>query len=74
MIEDTARRVASYRAANNRPRATVREALEDVDAQTCRRLKRDPQWCLFGEQASGQISLGDSSPIVTPCHGCGIKV
>ena len=74
MIEDTARRVASYRAANGRPRATVREALEDVDAYTCQRLGNMAQWCLCNDQAAGNVSFGPGNPIITPCHGCGAKV
>ena len=74
MIEEQARAVAAYRAANNRPRASVREALEDVDRYTCQRLGNMPQWCLCNEQAAGNIALGSSSPIVSPCHGCGVKV
>ena len=74
MIEDTAKSVASYRAANNRPRASVREALEDVDRYTCQRLGNMPQWCLCNEHAEGQIALGSSSPIVSGCKGCGARV
>ena len=74
MIEDTARRVAAYRASNGRPRASVREALEDVDQYTCQRLGNMAQWCLCNDQAAGNVSFGPSSPIITPCRGCGVKV
>jgi hypothetical protein len=75
MIEDTARRVAAYRAKNNRPRSSVREALEDVDAYTCQRMGNMAQWCLCNDQAAGQVSFGPGSPIVDPtCKSCGAAV
>jgi len=75
MIEDVARQVAAYRAKNKRPRASLRESLEDVDAFTCRRLGNMAQWCLCNDQAAGQVSFGPGSPIVDPtCKSCGAAV
>jgi hypothetical protein len=75
MIEDQAKAVAAYRAKNNRPRASVRESLEDVDSYQCQRLGNMPQWCLCDGQGAGQVAFGPSSPIVNPgCQGCGAQV
>lgn len=74
LIEAQARNVASWRGANNLARATVREALEDVDRYTCRRLGGMAGFCApcSGEH---EVALGSSSPIVAPpCRGCGAPV
>lgn len=77
MIEEVARMLSQARKANNLPRSEVKQSLEDVDQQTCARLGNMPRYCVPCEQTPGAapiIGLGSSSPIVTPCGGCGAKV
>jgi hypothetical protein len=75
MIEDQARKVSAYRAKNNRPRASLKECLEDIDSFQCRRLGNMAQWCLCNEQSAGRVSFGPGNPIVDPpCQGCGAKL
>lgn len=43
---ETAAAIADFRKGNGLPRATQREALEDLEEATCLRLHDDPQWCI----------------------------
>lgn len=78
LIEAQARIVSDFRKANGLSRPSVREALEDIDAQTCQRLGNMPQFCIPCNQPAGQaqvVALSNSSPIVAPpCAGCGAPV
>lgn len=75
MIEAQAAVVADFRRANGLPRASVMEALEDIDRYTCARLGGMSQWCLpVDQEAQSAVALGISSPIVSPCRGCGAAV
>ncbi len=44
-IFDQARLVMAFRAGNNLPRATLAEAVEDIDKYTCERLGSMGKWC-----------------------------
>lgn len=76
LIEAQARAVAVWRAANGKPRATVQEALVDVDHYNALRLGNNPTYCVpINLTAPNTLSLNNSSPIIAPpCHGCGAPV
>src|ERR1044071_5844521 len=72
VIEEQPRIVADFRAGNGIPRATIAEALEDIDAWTCWRLGNMRQYCVpVDDEARASVALGVSSAIVQPCAGCG---
>lgn len=73
VIESVAKTLADIRGANRLPRASVKEALQDVDGFTCARLGNDPAWCV---PSNGMIvSLSSASPIIAPpCSGCGAPI
>lgn len=74
MIEHQAQIVASFRKANGLPRASVQEALSDIDCQQCLRLGNMPAFCVPSDSAN-IVALNQSSPIVAPpCKGCGAPV
>lgn len=50
-INMQAKRVYDFRKGNNLPRASLNEALEDIDRYTCQRLGNDPQYCRDTEQS-----------------------
>ncbi len=72
MIEAQARIVSEFRKANGLPRATIKEALADIDVYQCQRLGNMPSYCT--EATPGMVAIGQASPIITPCKGCGAKV
>lgn len=77
LIEAQAQTVARWRAANGKPRATVKESLQDVDQQTCKRLGNMRQFCVLCDAAAAaaSVALNQSSPIVAPpCGGCGAPI
>lgn len=76
MIEDQAKAVSAFRAGNGLPRASLKEALEDVDCYTCQRLGNMGAFCVeVSPGAPKTVALNESSPIVAPpCKGCGAKV
>ena len=78
LIEDQAKAVAAFRAGNHLPRASVAEALQDVDSYTCQRLGNNPGFCIPCDQAAAggvqPVALNASSPIISPCGGCGAPV
>lgn len=75
MIEAQAVIVSNFRKANNLPRASLKEALQDIDQQTCQRLGNMPQYCTQADPATITVSLAASHPIVTGgCKGCGAPV
>lgn len=74
LIEAQAQIVASWRAANNKPRAGVRDALVDIDHYTCARMSNNTGFCVPCDP-SGAVALNVSSPIIAPpCSGCGAPV
>ena len=74
LIESQAQTVAAWRSANGKPRATVKEALQDVDHYQCARLGNMGNFCVPCGGPAG-VSLNVSSPIVAPpCKGCGARV
>lgn len=75
LIEAQAQTVSDFRKGNGLPRASVREALEDVDAYTCARLGNMRGFCTERDPKSpATIALNQSSPIVAPCGGCGAPI
>lgn len=49
-IRDQAALVADHRKANRLPRATIPEAMQDIENWTCQRLNNDPEWCISPAQ------------------------
>lgn len=74
LIEAQARNVAAWRKANGLPRSSVIESLEDVDHYQCSSRGNPKGLCIPCSGAAAQVALGQSSPIVAPCGGCGAKV
>src|SRR5947207_3238839 len=64
--------VSSFRKGNGLRRASVKECLEDISEFTCRRLGNNPSFCTNSSTPS--LALNVSSPIISPCHGCGAPV
>jgi hypothetical protein len=74
LIEAVGQQLLSYRKANGKPRATLKECIEDIDHGTCQRLGNMATYCIPCTEV-GAIALGPSSPIIAPpCHGCGAPV
>lgn len=74
MIEAQAKAVSNYRKGNGKPRASIPEALADVDCYQCQRLGNMPQWCIPAD-AQNQVAVAPSAPIIAPpCQGCGAPV
>lgn len=71
-IEAQAAIVSNFRKANSLPRATIKEALADIDAYQCQRLGGMGQWCT--DASPGMVAIGAASPIITPCKACGAPV
>lgn len=75
VIEDQARSVAAFRAANGIARSSFREALEDVDHYQCQRLGNMASFCVSCEADTTAVALSPTSPaLAAPCHGCGAPV
>lgn len=74
IIEDQARNVAAFRKANGLPRSTITEALSDVDCFQCQRLGNMPSYCVPTDQLNTPVAIGQTSPIINPCKGCGAPV
>jgi hypothetical protein len=49
-LRDQAAAVADHRKANALPRATLSEAMQDIENWTCQRLNNDPEWCIAPAQ------------------------
>lgn len=74
MIEAQAKIVSNFRKGNGLPRASIPEALADVDCYQCQRLGNMPQWCVPADSAN-QVALPQTAPIIAPpCQGCGAPV
>ena len=70
-----ARQVSEFRKRNNLPRSSIIESLENVDRQTCWRLKNSPQWCIEDPTPFAPSNTDPNNPIVNPpCAGCGAPV
>ena len=75
VIEDQARRVSNYRTLNGKPRASIKESLQDVDAYQCQRLGNMSSFCVPCDTVNPPVALNTSAPIIAPpCHGCGAPV
>ncbi len=71
LIEALARIVSDFRRGNNLPRADIKETLADVDEYNCTRLGNNPSFVVPAD-AANVVPLNTSSPIITPCKGCGV--
>ncbi len=60
-IGDAAKEVVNHRRSNNLARATVPEAMADIEDATCARLGNDPSWCQSQKKTTQDNS--PSSPI-----------
>lgn len=76
MLEAQAKIVWGYRRANGLPRATYKEAIEDIDRQTCQRLGNNPLYCIeCSSDSPHEVALSESTPGLNgPCKGCGVPV
>ncbi len=74
MIEPLARQVAAFRKGNGQPRASYREALEDVDGYQCASRGNNPQFCIECTAGNPQIALAENAPGLAPCATCGAPV
>lgn len=75
MIEALAKQVSAYRRANGLPRASYREAIEDVDRQTCSRLGNNLTYCIQAEVNDGVVALASNAPGLNGgCKGCGAPI
>jgi hypothetical protein len=73
VIEQLVKDVSSFRIANNLPRGSLAETLEDVDRQNCDRLGNNPAWCWNSEDTFDKTH--SSHPFVkTFCATCGTVV
>lgn len=70
-IRLVADRVRAFRKANQLPRSTVNEALEDIVLFTCQRLNGNPVWCYETDDPIGVLVAQAAS---SPCSTCGAKI
>lgn len=75
-IESQAQAVSAFRAGNGLPRSSVRECLTDIDHFNAARLGCHRRWCVSVDPATGATTtaLSQTSPIITPCKGCGAQL
>lgn len=74
LIEEQARRVADFRKGNGLPRATVPEALQDIDLYTCWRLGNNPRFCYNTDRSYSDVSPMGQRTATGGCRGCGARV
>jgi hypothetical protein len=75
LIEAQAQEVSAWRTRNGKPRASVKECLQDVDHYQCQRLGNMRTFCIACDGTAAAMALNQSSPIVAPpCNGCGAPV
>lgn len=73
MPEAQATLVSAFRRGNGLSRASLRECLEDVDSYNANIVLRcNPQWTIPCDTPG--VALGESSPMLHPCKGCGAEV
>lgn len=65
-----AQKISSFRKANNLPRASLDDSIEDLNIYTCQRLGCDPRWCDDGvtKQVHIQTNTGGG------CRTCGVRI
>lgn len=68
---EQAKRVSDFRRGNGFPRASVVDALEDIDAFTCERLRYDPRWV---QDTDIPFVQGTGLATSTPCATCGAEL
>lgn len=74
LIDAVANQVYDFRRANNLPRATLRESLEDVDHYNCAKIGNNQNFCVPCD-GQAQVAVNWTSPMVAkPCGGCGAPV
>lgn len=73
VIEALAKSLSARRAGNGLPRSDFRSSLEDVDGYNAIVvLGCNPNWTWQTDKPG--VSLGDNSPLLAPCKGCGAPV
>lgn len=70
-IRSVAERVRNFRKANNLPRASINEALEDIVTFTCNRIGQNPTWCYDTNDPLGVLVSQAAS---SPCASCGAQI
>lgn len=63
--------ILKVRKSNGLPRATIDEAVDDLNAFTCQRLGCDPTYCSDGSSGGGHPQPFQKS---AGCGSCGAKV
>ena len=73
IVEEVAKAVSALRIANQLPRASLAESLEDVDTFNCAVRKNDERWCRWCE-GSFESAHANHRFINRNCAGCGLVV
>jgi hypothetical protein len=73
VIEELVKLVSAFRIANNLPRASLAETLEDVDTYQCAVQNNNPDYC---RDCEGCFEQARSSHrfFAAPCSSCGTPV
>lgn len=58
LVWELASQIADFRKGNSLPRATPKEALADIEEQTCTRLHDDPAHCVQKKSSAVRAALG----------------
>jgi len=75
LLEEQAHRVADFRKGNGLPRATVAEALQDIDCYTCARLGNNRRFCYDTDRTYAEVSpMANRASGGGGCHGCGAVI
>ena len=73
IIEEVVKDVSNFRIANNLPRASLSECLEDVDCYNCAIRKNDGRFCWDSPESFERIHK-DHRFVKQNCAGCGTVV
>jgi len=69
-LASQAQKIASFRKANNLPRASLDEVVSDLSEYTCQRLGFDSRWCSDGSTPTQAIQHVERRG----CATCGAKL
>lgn len=70
VIEQLVKAISAFRIANNLPRGSLAETLEDVDRQQCARLGNSENWC-WDSAESFERTHANHPFISASCATCG---
>lgn len=70
IIEEVVKKVSDFRIANNLPRASLSECLEDVDRHNCAMRNNDERWCWNCAESFERVHQNHRF-IAQGCAGCG---